>query len=107
MIEDGTNNYLSCISIPISMNIFFKDREWYENAYEKEFRGKFFAVGSIWLKSSIVFFNSGDSVMAESNYTKELQLQTIRQKLNADKIKLWLPPYTAADSNQGNIPEVS
>jgi hypothetical protein len=52
-------------------------------------------------------FSSGEAIMAESNYTKEMQLQTVRQKLNADKIKLWLPPYTAADSNEGHIPEVS
>lgn len=46
--------------------------------------------------------------MDEPNYTIELQTQKVRQRLNADQIKLWLPPYTdSADGKQGqgNIPE--
>ena len=46
--------------------------------------------------------------MAQSTYEKELQTEKVRKRLNADQIKLWLPPYTTADKkqDQGNIPEV-
>ncbi|XP_062613974.1 NEDD8 ultimate buster 1-like [Saccostrea cucullata] len=43
--------------------------------------------------------------MEKTAYTIEMQLQKVRQKLNAEKIKLWLPPYTTAENNQGNIPQ--
>nr|XP_022320914.1 NEDD8 ultimate buster 1-like [Crassostrea virginica]XP_022320915.1 NEDD8 ultimate buster 1-like [Crassostrea virginica] len=45
--------------------------------------------------------------MAQSTYEKELQTEKIRKRLNADQIKLWLPPYTTTDKkqDQGNIPE--
>lgn len=47
-------------------------------------------------------------LMAQSTYEKELQTEKIRKRLNADQIKLWLPPYTTTDKkqDQGNIPEV-
>lgn len=48
--------------------------------------------------------------MDAPNYTKELQTQKVRQRLNADQIKLWLPPYTDSANgkqDQGNIPEAS
>lgn len=41
--------------------------------------------------------------MAES-YTKELNQKSVREKLNVDKVKLWLPPYTTENGEKGEIP---
>ena len=43
--------------------------------------------------------------MAEK-YNKELNQKNIREKLNAEKIKLWLPPYTSENGEKGEIPQV-
>lgn len=40
------------------------------------------------------------------DYTKELYLQQLRDKLNSEKIKLWLPPYTSEEGGKGEIPQV-
>lgn len=42
--------------------------------------------------------------MAEK-YNKELNQKNIREKLNAEKIKLWLPPYTSENGEKGEIPQ--
>lgn len=39
------------------------------------------------------------------DYTKELHLQQLRDKLNTEKIKLWLSPYTSEDGGKGEIPQ--
>lgn len=44
-------------------------------------------------------------MMAE-NYTKELNQKNVREKLNSEKIKLWLPPYTTESDEKGDIPKV-
>ena len=33
--------------------------------------------------------------------------QLVREKLNQEQIKLWLPPYTTETSEAGDIPQVS
>ena len=43
--------------------------------------------------------------MAE-NYAKELNQKSVREKLNVEKIKLWLPPYTAENGEKGEMPQV-
>ncbi|XP_076088637.1 NEDD8 ultimate buster 1-like [Mytilus galloprovincialis] len=43
-------------------------------------------------------------MMAE-NYTKELNQKNVREKLNYEKIKLWLPPYTTESDEKGDIPK--
>lgn len=40
--------------------------------------------------------------MAES-YTQEINQKNVREKLNSDKIKLWLPPYTLESGEKGEI----
>ena len=40
------------------------------------------------------------------DYTKELNQKNIREKLNAEKIKLWLPPYTTESGEKGETPQV-
>ncbi|CAC5368288.1 unnamed protein product [Mytilus coruscus] len=42
--------------------------------------------------------------MAE-NYTKELNQKNVREKLNSEKIKMWLPPYTTENNEKGDIPK--
>lgn len=38
------------------------------------------------------------------DYNQELVLAKIREKLNADKVKLWLPPYTTESQEKGEEP---
>ena len=39
---------------------------------------------------------------------KKLMLTKLREQLNNDKIKLWLPPYTEdKNKSKGKLPEVS
>ena len=42
-----------------------------------------------------------------SNQSNDDATQVIRQKLNNEKIKLWLPPYTEEGATVGIYPEVS
>ncbi|KAK7498565.1 hypothetical protein BaRGS_00010225 [Batillaria attramentaria] len=46
---------------------------------------------------------SGRSATMEG-YNQELVLSKIREKLNADKVKLWLPPYTTEEQERGEVP---
>ncbi|XP_025104923.1 NEDD8 ultimate buster 1-like [Pomacea canaliculata] len=39
------------------------------------------------------------------NYGQEVAEAKIREKLNTDKVKLWLPPYTTAENQQGEMPK--
>lgn len=40
------------------------------------------------------------------NYGQEVAEAKIREKLNTDKVKLWLPPYTTAENQKGEMPKV-
>ena len=41
-----------------------------------------------------------------SNLLEEELLKRLREKLNQEKIKLWLPPYTTEDHQKGIQPNV-
>ena len=43
--------------------------------------------------------------MAASPTDNQVQ-HLVREKLNAEKVKLWLPPYTTEDGQKGEAPEV-
>jgi hypothetical protein len=44
--------------------------------------------------------------MASPNgYTSDAR-EKVRQLLNREKVKLWLPPYTAEDGQKGEYPNV-
>ena len=44
--------------------------------------------------------------MELEGYDKELLLAKVREKLNTEKVKLWLPPYTTETQEKGEIPLV-
>lgn len=44
--------------------------------------------------------------MANSLVEEEIQ-RLVREKLNSEKVKLWLPPYTQEDGSKGEQPQVS
>ena len=37
---------------------------------------------------------------------EDVVLDKLRQKLNAETVKLWLPPYTTQDGQKGEVPNV-
>ncbi|XP_059173066.1 NEDD8 ultimate buster 1-like isoform X2 [Physella acuta] len=39
------------------------------------------------------------------NFSRDLLLKKLRDRLNSEKIKLWLPPFTTEDKQKGEIPE--
>ena len=43
--------------------------------------------------------------MAESLVEEEVHRQ-VREQLNKEKVKLWLPPYTQEDGSKGEQPQV-
>ena len=44
--------------------------------------------------------------MALNFKEEELQSQ-VKSKLNAEKVKLWLPPHTTDEGHKGEVPQVS
>ena len=38
--------------------------------------------------------------------TEEQAIELVKQKLNAEKVKLWLEPYTTPDGRKGEHPTV-
>ncbi|OWF42022.1 NEDD8 ultimate buster 1-like [Mizuhopecten yessoensis] len=42
--------------------------------------------------------------VVDGNYAQELHQKRVREKLNDEKIKLWLPPYTKEDGSRGDSP---
>ena len=43
--------------------------------------------------------------MAENLIEEEINRQ-VREQLNKEKVKLWLPPYTKEDGSKGEQPQV-
>ena len=45
--------------------------------------------------------------MASNETHFESILNRVREQLNKEKVKLWLPPYSSETGTQGNFPEVN
>ena len=45
------------------------------------------------------------ATMAESLIEEEINRQ-VREQLNEEKVKLWLPPHTKEDGSKGEQPQV-